>query len=42
LEYNLDESKTISFKTITIEIIQATNSFIEFKVIEDKDLPWVE
>lgn len=40
LQYNLDESKTISYKTLRIEIIKATNSLVEFKVLDDGGLPW--
>lgn len=41
LEYNLDESMNIAFKSFEIEIIRATNSFIEFKVINDGGLDWL-
>lgn len=40
LQYNLDESKFISYKSIKIEIIKATNSIIEYKVIDDGGLTW--
>ena len=40
LQYNLDESKIISYKSIKIEIINATNSVIEYKVIDDGGLTW--
>jgi hypothetical protein len=42
LEYNLDESKNISFKSLDIEVIEATNSYIEYTIKSDGDLPWAE
>lgn len=41
LQYSLDESKIISYKTVKIEILKATNSSIEFRVLEDGGLPWL-
>jgi len=41
LQYNLDESKFISYKSIKIEILKATNSLIEYRVVEDAGLPWL-
>lgn len=41
LQYNLDESKLISYKSIRIEILKATNSLIEYRVVEDGGLPWL-
>ncbi len=41
LQYNLDESNIISYKSIKIKIIKATNSEIEFIVLEDGGLPWL-
>lgn len=41
LQYNLDESKLISYKSIKIEVIEATNSRLSFKVVSDDDLPWL-
>ena len=40
LQYNLDESKIISYKSIQIEIIEATNSYVKYKVIDDGGIPW--
>lgn len=34
LTYDLTESKTIGFKKMKIDVIEATNSYIKFKVIE--------
>lgn len=42
LQYNLDESKIISYKSVRIEILKATNTQIDFKVIGDGDLPWIK
>jgi hypothetical protein len=41
LQYNLDESNVISYKSIKIKIIKATNSEIEFSVVDDGGLPWL-
>ena len=35
LQYDLDESKTIAFKDFEIEILDATNSKVSFKVVSD-------
>lgn len=40
LQYNLEESKVIAYKSLRIEIIKATNSLVEFKVLDDGGLPW--
>ena len=41
LQYSLDESDVISYKSIKIKIIKATNSSIEFLVVDDGGLPWL-
>ncbi len=41
LTYNLHESKPIKFKSITLEIIEATNSALTLTVIDDGGLTWV-
>lgn len=41
LQYSLDESNIISYKSIKIKIIKATNSEIEFTVLDDGGLPWL-
>ncbi|MBU2445177.1 MAG: hypothetical protein KJ666_06335 [Bacteroidetes bacterium] len=41
LQYSLDESNVISYKSIKIKIIKATNSEIEFTVVDDGGLPWL-
>ena len=33
VQYDLSQSKTITFRNTTIEIIEATNSYCRFKVI---------
>jgi len=40
LQYNLDISKIISYKSIKIEIIEATNSYIKYRVLQDDGLHW--
>ncbi len=42
LQYNLNEGNIISYKTIKLEIIKATNNQIEFKVISDQDVDWLK
>ena len=41
LIYDLSESKRITFRSIVLEIIEATNSSLTFKVIADNGLPWM-
>jgi hypothetical protein len=41
LQYNLDESTTIAYKSIRIIVLKATNSLIDFKVLSDGGLPWL-
>ena len=41
LEYDLSESKTIAFKTLVIDVLEATNSSIRFIVQSDDGLPWL-
>ena len=41
LTYNLDKSRSIVFRTIELEIIEATNSYLSFKILDDGNLPWM-
>ena len=41
LEYDLKESTRIAFKSLVIEVLEATNNGIRFEVVEDGGLPWV-
>ena len=41
LEYDLSESTAITFKSLEIDVIEATNNHIRFMVREDGDLPWL-
>jgi len=41
LQYNLDESKILAYKSIRIEITNATNSSVQYRVLSDDDLPWL-
>lgn len=41
LTYNLAESKTITFKSLTLEILEAGNSKVRFRVVNDGGLPWL-
>lgn len=41
LKYDLKEGNIISFRTIKIKVIKATNNYITFKVLDDGGLPWV-
>jgi hypothetical protein len=40
LQYNLEESKVIAFKTISIEVINATNTSLEYRISSYGDLGW--
>lgn len=41
LRYDLNESKTINFKSLSIEVLEAGNSKIRYRVLSDEDLPWL-
>jgi hypothetical protein len=41
LQYNLDESSVIAYRTVKIEVVKATNSALEFRVLSDEDLKWL-
>jgi len=41
LEYDLSDSNIISFRSISIEVLEATSSNMRFRVISDEDLPWL-
>jgi len=41
LTYNLAESDTINFRSIEMKVLEATNSQIRFRVLEDGGLPWL-
>lgn len=41
LQYDLNESNTLSFRTVRIEVIRATNTEIEYRIVSDGDLPWL-
>jgi hypothetical protein len=41
LQYDLSESKTFSFRNIDFEIIEATNSFIKYRITSDNGLQWM-
>lgn len=41
LQYNLEESKEIAYKSIRIEVLNATNRQLDFRVVSDGDLPWL-
>ena len=41
LEFDLSRSRTISFKSLEIEILEANSSSITFRVLSDGDLPWL-
>lgn len=42
LQYNLDESKSLTYKSIKIEVLKATNQSLTYRVISDDNLPWVK
>lgn len=41
LQYDLNESKTVAFKSLRIEILKATNSTVQYVVKSDGGLPWL-
>ena len=41
LQYEVSKEREIAFRTIRLEILNATNSKIDFRVISDGGLPWV-
>jgi hypothetical protein len=41
LQYNLAQDSTIAYKTIKIDVLQATNSQLRYRVREDGNLPWL-
>jgi hypothetical protein len=42
LSYNIAEQDTIRFRSIQIQVKEATNSSIRYKIIEDGGLPWLQ
>ena len=41
LRYNIDKSSVITFKSLDIEIVNATNENITFKILSDGNTPWM-
>lgn len=41
LRYNIKDSSTINYKSLKIEILDATSEGITFKVISDEDVKWM-
>jgi hypothetical protein len=41
LQYNLAQDSTIAYKSIKIQVLQATNSQIRYKVVDDEGLKWL-
>jgi len=41
LRYNIKDSSVINFKSLKIEVLDATNEGITFKVVSDGDVPWM-
>lgn len=41
IKHDLSSGDTISYKTLKMQVIEATDSKITFKVLEDGGLPWV-
>lgn len=41
LEYDLEESNTITFRSLEMEVVDATNTSITFVVVDDGGLPWL-
>jgi hypothetical protein len=41
LRFNIAQDRVIAYKTIRIEVVRASNSAIEYRVVEDGGLPWL-
>lgn len=41
LQYDLSQDSTIAYKSIRIQVLEATNSQLRFRVLEDGDLEWL-
>jgi hypothetical protein len=41
VQYNLAQDSTIAYKTIKIQVLEATNSVLRYRVREDGGLPWL-
>jgi len=41
LEYDLDESSSMNFRSLKMEVIEATNESITFVIVDDGGLPWL-
>lgn len=41
LQYDLSQDSVIAYKTIKIRVLEATNSKLVFRVLEDGQLPWL-
>jgi len=42
LKYDLKEGNDITFKSLKIKVLEATNSKISFQILDDGGLPWVQ
>jgi hypothetical protein len=41
LQYNLSQDSTIAYKSIKIQVLEASNSQIRYRGKDDGDLPWL-
>lgn len=41
LQYDLSQDSTIAYRSIEIELLEASNSRLRFRVVEDDGLPWL-
>jgi hypothetical protein len=41
LQYSLDESSILAFRTVQVEVVNATNTALTYRIVEDGDLPWL-
>ena len=41
LEYDLDESPSMNFRSLKMEVIEASNESITFVIVDDGGLPWL-
>lgn len=41
LQYDLSQDSTIAYRSIRIEVLEASNSRLRFRVVDDGGLPWL-
>ena len=41
LQYDLSQSKSFNYKSVSVDVLNATNSYVEYRVTDDAGLPWL-